>query len=451
MPFCLGDIVRDRYKIIQELGRGGWGIAYLAQDTQLPNNSCCVIKEITPSPSLSSQQNRNRFEDEARALYTLGNHPQIPQLFARFVEEERFYLVQEYIKGQNLKDKFAAGYRLSAFELIDFLLDILEVLQFVHQHNRIHLDLKPANLIQREQDGKLVVIDFGSTKEIATLEYTPKEGIRTTIAVGTPGYMPAEQLSCNPQYNSDIYALGIVAIQAITGLFPPISSENNSEVNNSMQIDSRSGEIIWQNKTNFVSSLNINSRIKDVLNKMIRYSFRDRYQNATEVIQDLQQLKSEIKPTTNYPNIRLDNGLKLITIGLAGLVMGGLIVKVLPSLNRNASNDTEITSSLPLEEYQDYPINFEDVCNSPLMKGENLKDFRGKPQLTPLESLPIWSVFHWKCAYYDENQVLQTIKGINLNDYCKATSNKPQYEAYFRDYRDPNSWYCTNVGTKLNN
>ena len=139
MCFQPGTILRDRYYIIRELGRGGWGITYLAEDTQLPNNPYILIKEITASPAISLEKNRERFEDEANALYSLGHHSQIPQLFARFEQNQKFYLVQEYIEGQNLHEKFNSGYRFTQQEVIDFLLDILEVLKLVHQYKRIHL------------------------------------------------------------------------------------------------------------------------------------------------------------------------------------------------------------------------------------------------------------------------------------------------------------------------
>ena len=436
MAFNIGDILRDRYQIIKELGKGGWGVTYLARDSQLPNNPYRVIKEITPSSRLSLGQNRERFEYEAKALYHLGSHSQIPQLFALFEQNKHFYLVQEYIKGQNLQYKFRSGYRLSSKQLINFLLDILEVLKFVHQHGIIHRDLKPANIIQREEDRKFVLIDFGAVKEITALKYTSTGEFRTTIPLGTPGYMPAEQLSCNPQYNSDIYAVGIVAIRAITGLLPPVSSEK-IEHTNYMQIDSQTGEVLWKNLLNSTKILNIDSKLETILNKMVRYSFCDRYQQAEEVIADLQQLKPSVEPTIiNNDNSSL-NSKYFLGIGLISLMAGALLMKVLPPL-------------LFTPKTKDYSINFTEVCNSPIVKGEEFKNYTGTPEHITLKHPPfIWTVFRWKCVFTYEGDT--QIRGINLNDYCEATYGELEYkyEAYFKNYLDADSWYCTNVGTKL--
>ena len=437
MAFNPGNIIRDRYQIIKELGRGGFGITYLAKDTQLPDNPYRVIKEITPSPRLSLAKNRERFEYEAKALYTLGSHSQIPQLFACFEQNKHFYIVQEYIKGRNLQDKFGEGYRLSSQELIDFVLDVLEVLKFVHRHRIIHRDLKPANIIQREKDSKLVLIDFGAVKEIATLEYTTTGEFKTTIPTGTPGYMPAEQLSCNPQYNSDLYALGIVAIRAITGLLPRVSSDKVEDTNY-MQIDSQTGEVLWKNSLNSTEVLEIDSNLEAILNKMVRYNFCDRYQKVEEVIADLQQLKPQFIPTVVNNNTKLASKSLFLGIGSIALITGALLMKALPPFLFDPKT-------------KDYPINFVEVCNSPIIKGEKFKNYIGIPDRIPLKkSSPFtWTVFHWKCVFtYGEDT---QIRGIKLNDYCAVTYQESgyKYEAYFKNYLDANSWYCTNVGTKL--
>ena len=437
MVFNAGYFVRDRYEIERKLGRGGWGVTYLAIDTQLPDNPYRVIKEITPSPRLSLDKNRERFEDEAKALSTLGSHSQIPQLFARFEQDRRFYLVQEYINGQNLQEMFSSGLRLSSQQLIDFLLDILEVLKFVHQHQIIHRDIKPANIIQREEDGKLVLIDFGAVKEIAALEYTATGEFKTTIPFGTPGYMPAEQLSCNPQYNSDLYALGITAIGAITGLLPPVSSDKIEDTNY-MQIDPQTGEILWKNSLNSTPLLNIDSKLEAILNKMIRYHFCNRYQEDEEVIADLQQLKPPVEPIiVNNDNTSSNSQNLFLGIGLISLITGALLMKVLPPL-------------LFTPKTKDYPIDFAEVCNSPIVKGEEFKNYMGTPEHITLKHPPfIWTVFRWKCVFSYEGDT--QIRGINLNNYCEATYGELEYkyEAYFKNYLDADSWYCTNVGTKL--
>jgi serine/threonine-protein kinase len=149
----------------------------------------------------------------------------------------------------------------------------LQILEFIHHRGVIHRDLKPANLIRQQQDGKLVLIGFGAVKQMQYDPVGPAPINPTTIAVGTEGYMPTEQMRGKPRPNSDIYALGIIGIQAITGINPA-----------NLQKD-RDGEVIWRS---YVPE--INKDLAAILSKMVRYHFKDRYQTATEVIQALKQL-----------------------------------------------------------------------------------------------------------------------------------------------------------------
>lgn len=212
MSLNLGDFLGQYYKIVRKLGQGGFASTYLAQNTALPGDPLWVVKEITPKPNDPSvlQKAKERFEQEAQALYRLGQHPQIPQLAQRFQENEKFYLVQEFIEGQPLNDILTPDNKLSEREVVELLRDILEVVKVVHEYKVIHRDITPSNLIRRKQDGKIVLIDFGAVKEISTLAVTSSGQISVTEAIGTAGYMPAEQFNCHPRFNSDIYAVGMI-------------------------------------------------------------------------------------------------------------------------------------------------------------------------------------------------------------------------------------------------
>ncbi|MHC5730371.1 MAG: protein kinase domain-containing protein, partial [Nostoc sp.] len=169
----------------------------------------------------------------------LGNeHDQIPRLFAHFNEDGDFYLVQQFIDGHALTQEIVPGQRLSENAVLNLLREILEVLAFVHQHNIIHRDIKPQNLMRRHTDQKIVLIDFGSIKKISAL------GAGLTIAVGTPGYMPSEQAKGKPKLCSDIYAVGMIGIQALTGLIPE-----------QLQEDPNTGEVIWRDKAQVSGAL----------------------------------------------------------------------------------------------------------------------------------------------------------------------------------------------------
>lgn len=269
-----GKIVGSRYKILEYLAEGGFGKTYLAEDTQLPGRDTCVVKQLYPS---SGDANflaiaRRLFKTEASTLHNLGHHNQIPQLLAYFEEDEKFYLVQQYIEGETLGKKFNSGAIWSESEVIKLLRDGLNILQFVHQKGVIHRDVKPDNLIQRNCDQKIVLVDFGTVKEVLQGQQTNIGQL--TVAVGTQGYMPTEQARGKPRPTSDLYALGIICIQALTGI-PPLELPEDDE-----------GEIIWQ------SSAIVSQSLAEILTRMTRYHFKDRYQSATDVLQALNKISS---------------------------------------------------------------------------------------------------------------------------------------------------------------
>jgi serine/threonine protein kinase len=163
-----GKILGSRYQVLEYIAEGGFGKTYLAQDTQLPEKDLCIVKQLAPSfndPKLLAVA-RRLFKTEAAALYRLGDHPQIPKLLAYFEEDEKFYLVQQYIAGQTLDKEITPTQIWSTERVIELLKDCLNILCFIHERGVIHRDLKPANLIRRNSDRKIVLVDFGSVKNI---------------------------------------------------------------------------------------------------------------------------------------------------------------------------------------------------------------------------------------------------------------------------------------------
>ncbi|WP_026731603.1 serine/threonine-protein kinase [Fischerella sp. PCC 9605] len=284
----IGKLLDHRYQIIRVLATGGFGETYIAEDTKRPGNPICVVKHLKPVSADSSVFNtaKRLFHSEAETLEKLGNHDQIPRLLAYFDENQEFYLVQEFIEGHPLIDELIPGEMWTEAEVIDLLIEVLGILEFVHNQGVIHRDIKPENLIRRDSDNKLVLVDFGAVKRLRTREVgfadTSPSGyaelnaagqFSATVAIGTPGYMPTEQGQGKPRPNSDIYALGIIAIQALTGVGPM-----------DLQEDAQTGEILWHNL------VPVNKNLAAVLTNMIRYHFKDRYQTATEALQALQSL-----------------------------------------------------------------------------------------------------------------------------------------------------------------
>lgn len=267
-----GQILGGRYRIISQLARGGYAITFLAEDWQLPGNPRCVIKQLKPEGTdpHNLKAARQLFNSEAQVLYRLGNHPQIPQLLAHFEENQEFYLVQEFIEGHNLSEEFTPGTRLSEAYVIALLGDILDVLVFVHQQNIIHRDLKPEN-IRRNKDGKIVLIDFGLVKQLTTQVTDSQNSITLAVNMGTRGYMPSEQALGKSKFSSDIYALGMIAIQALTGILPRKLPEDAN------------GEVVWRDK------VQVSSELAEILDRMVRYDFRQRFPSATEALKALKQ------------------------------------------------------------------------------------------------------------------------------------------------------------------
>ncbi len=285
-----GTILRKRYQIIKGLGSGGFGDTYLATDLDLPGKPHCVVKHLKPKdnrPHVLALA-RKLFDTEAKVLYNLGNQsPQIPTLFAHFEENGEFYLVQEFIEGHDLSKEILTDKKLSESYVITLLKSILEVLAVAHEHQPnaiVHRDIKPANLMRRK-DGKIILIDFGAVREINQLIVNANGDVTTTIAIGTSGYAPSEQTKGKPKLCSDVYAVGMIGIQALIGIPPQHLPE-----------DASNGEVIWRH---FVPK--IDPKLADVLEKMVRDRFNERYQNAGEALQAILSLSPSLPPLPSQP------------------------------------------------------------------------------------------------------------------------------------------------------
>lgn len=268
-------LLRDRYKPLKSLGQGGFGATFLAVDLSLPGKPSCVIKQLRPSTNVPHlfQMARELFEREAQTLGRIGNHPQVPRLLDYFEANQQFYLVQEYVKGNNLQQEVKKNGVFSEAGVRQFLSEILPMVQYIHSQQVIHRDIKPANLIRRDQDKKLVLIDFGAVKNRVNPEdaaNTSEQTALTSFAVGTPGYAPPEQMAMRPVYASDIYAIGITCIYLLTGKSPK-----------DLPYNEKTGEMIWE------TSVDISKSFAVVMRKMLEGSVKYRYQSAEEVLNAL--------------------------------------------------------------------------------------------------------------------------------------------------------------------
>jgi serine/threonine-protein kinase len=211
---------------------------------------------------------RELFEREARTLGQIGNHPQVPRLLDYFEDSDQFYLVQEYISGLTLQQDIKENGPMSEAGVKQFLSEILPLLRDIHKQNVIHRDIKPANIIRREQDRKLVLIDFGAVKNQVNQDLNNSEQTAlTNFAIGTPGFAPPEQMELRPVFASDIYAVGVTCIYLLTGKSPK-----------DLEYNPLTGEMVWR------KHVQISDDFAEVLKKMLESTVRYRFKTADEVI-----------------------------------------------------------------------------------------------------------------------------------------------------------------------
>jgi serine/threonine protein kinase len=282
-----GQLLCDRYRIEKALAKGGFGETFLAVDNHLPSKPQVVVKLLKPiynDPGTLKIAQR-LFNMEAEALEQLGkDNDRIPSLYAYFELKGEFYLVQEYIEGETLTKELQER-KISESDTLTILQEILTGLTSVHRKGKIHRDLKPDNIIRRAQDRKLVLIDFGAVKQSRTATTNPNL-VSSTITIGTPGYMPNEQGMGCPKPASDIYAVGAIAIQCLTGSSPHLLFNEDSL------------SIEWQHLRR------VNRDFAKVLNKMVAPDYRQRYANATEALSAIESLNilhvQPIKPPPTF-------------------------------------------------------------------------------------------------------------------------------------------------------
>jgi serine/threonine protein kinase len=280
-----GTVIDNRYTIQKLLGQGGLGRTYLAFDTRRFNEPC-VLKEFAPigTGERGLEKCRDLFKKEAKILHQL-QHPQIPKFLACFEGDGRLFLVQEYVDGQTYSELLhklqKQGRNFSQDEVINWLKNLLLILEYIHQHNIIHRDISPDNVMLPDNKNLPVLIDFGVGKQIAaelndTINSDQATFVGKMSLVGKVGYAPREQISlglCSP--SSDLYALGVTAVVLLTGRDP------------SLLMDEYSLEWKWR-LYSYVSDA-----FAQVVDKMLADTRQKRYQTAREVLTDLQCLEPE--------------------------------------------------------------------------------------------------------------------------------------------------------------
>ncbi|AFY48179.1 serine/threonine protein kinase [Nostoc sp. PCC 7524] len=294
-----GLTLSDRYVIVRQVGKGGFGRTYLAEDINR-FRELCILKEFYPQVQTEYvlQKAEELFQREASVLYKL-QHPQIPrfrELFHTNLEgKEYLFLVQDYVEGETynalLNARKQQGLRFTEAEIRQLLQQILPVLDYIHALGVIHRDISPDNLILRSVDQLPVLIDFGGVKQVAAVVvsqyYQPGAAVPTPAAtlLGKVGFAPPEQMQTGSVYpHSDLYALAVTALVLLTGKQPQELLDTYT--------------LAWQ----WRRDISLSPILGQVLDKMLAPRPGDRYQSAQQVLQALNPTQTPIYyPATQAP------------------------------------------------------------------------------------------------------------------------------------------------------
>jgi serine/threonine-protein kinase len=291
-PLSIGTLLQNRYRLLKILGQGGFGRTYLAED-QGRFNELCALKELTPAQGseYALDKSRELFQREAQILYQI-QHPQIPQFRATFEQDQRLFLVQDYVEGKTyrelLEERKANGYTFSEAEVKQLMRQLLPVLAHIHAKGIIHRDIAPDNIILRDRDRLPVLIDFGVVKELATRFQSSFQSPATlsqsatvpqNTTVGKLGYAPSEQIQTGRAYpSSDLYALAVTAVVLLTGKEPQDL------------YDDATLSWYWQRWAT------VSPEFAQVLNRMLNYRPGDRYQSVSDVVRVLDGGTAAVPP-----------------------------------------------------------------------------------------------------------------------------------------------------------
>ncbi|MEB3211238.1 MAG: serine/threonine-protein kinase [Leptolyngbyaceae bacterium] len=283
-------LLGSRYQFVKTLGSDPKGSTYLVVDTFLEGHPKCVVKKLR-LPGKSSKAIRFilvLLKKKAEALKHVGSHEQIPKILAYFEEANHFYLVEEFIPGRPLSEVLKPRQTLSEAAVQHLIREVLKILLVVHSWGVIHRCIKPSNLIQRHPDNQLVLTGFGIFKEISNQNgYRHSSQYEKRSANGASAYVPIEQAAGQRHFSSDIYAVGMIGIQALTGL-PPQELQQLKRMGHASE-----GRI--PESMSWHSYAKVSPEFQNILDRMISSNPDHRYTTAASVLEDLDKL-SIVRP-----------------------------------------------------------------------------------------------------------------------------------------------------------
>lgn len=430
-------LLRDRFKVIKPLGRGGFGNTYLAEDTDRLNEPC-VVKKLTYQATEAWEQQKaiDMFASEARQLKQLGHHPQIPKLTAYFQEGQNLYLVQQYVDGLNLIELLEKEGTFDEQKIRQVLLDVLPVLQSLHDQGVIHRDLKPDNIMRR-RDGQHVLIDFGVAK---LLKQTAMAHAGAGTIVGSPGYASPEQIQrgrATPV--GDLYGLGSSCFHLLSHVSPyHLSLEFN---------------YLWSENWQQYIAQPLSPDLQKILDKLLQIEPAQRYQSANEVLQDLKAapvlpqqqkitLSAQSSLSARIPQLSGKMWAAIASLGLVGLFgIGYVAIHISDTVSVSPMSQSEALLRSGYEKYRagDYKGAIADYDESIRLDDQNADAFNER-------GLAKYALQDYQAALsdYDEalklddrhsntygnrglaKHALQDYQGA-IEDYNQAIRLNPQY------------------------
>ena len=297
------DTILRHYQIIKVLSKSNTGTTYLAKDLDAIDSAFYLVKQLdyehcqAVAPPLIGKN----FEIQAQIAHQVGKCSQVPSLVARFTENGNKYLVREYIDGGLLSQELTPGKIWSQDQVVDFLFDLTEILCFIEKFKYIHQTINPQHIIRRHEDGKFNLIGFSSVRDLRNTWHLPNYATHNR---NDSSYTPYEQSQNVSHLNSDIYAVGAIAIQALTGKFP-------------LEKDNYSHELKWQDE------VTIDRRLVEIVNKMVRPDYRNRYLSAAEVLAALKSFvltqETPIRKSHQFqPYLLLGTAIGALLLGFGG-------------------------------------------------------------------------------------------------------------------------------------
>jgi tetratricopeptide (TPR) repeat protein len=280
----IGQLLAKRYRVTQvkEIGK-----VYLAADTHRPQYPLCLIRHLPiANPAPSTQLVKRLLEKRVAALERLQaadapHADRLPAHMAFFEENQELFLVESFIPGHPISRELQPGRSWTEGRVIRLLREVAEILEFVHGQGVIHQALQPANLVRRQTDNLLVLVNFMSAETFQVPGVNLQQRLLQTPIAFSP-YTPIEQLQGNPCYNSDLYALGVIAIQALTGLPAEcVSAPRSHNGSNGSTAD-------W------AKQVSVSRTLAKVVNQLVCSSAQDRYQSATELLAALRSLDQSL-------------------------------------------------------------------------------------------------------------------------------------------------------------